>query len=81
MASITRTRRRAIPGRDPRLGAHDRRVGDRLEVRWSICSSLVFGSRSKERSSPQLHGLQFQWFAVLQSRLLTAMTGLDTGGN
>jgi hypothetical protein len=72
-AAIARRRVRVIDdaGLDPSFVEWNSRWGEDLSFR-----------RLPNTTDEQvLHGLQFQWFSVLQSRLLTAMTGLDTAGN
>jgi hypothetical protein len=40
-------------------------------------ADLVFGRLPQTTDEQKLHGLVFQWFAVLQSRLLVALDGLE----
>jgi hypothetical protein len=68
-AGIARRRVRVIAaaGLDPSFVQWNSRWGE----------DLSFERLPNTSEEQVLHGLQFQWFAVLQSRLLTAMTGLQ----
>ena len=46
--------------------------------RWG--ADLAFGRLPDATDEQKLHGLEFQWFAVLQSRLLTDLSRLQQGG-
>src|SRR5262249_15726089 len=52
-------------------------------VQWNSQwgADLAFGRLPNATDEQKRHGLEFQWFAVLQSRLLTAMAGLQTVGS
>ena len=43
--------------------------------RWG--ADLAFGRLPGATDEQKLHGLQYQWFAVLQARLLTSLSHLD----
>ena len=48
-------------------------------VQWNSewGADLAFGRLPDTTDEQKLHGLEYQWFAVLQSRLLTALSRLD----
>jgi hypothetical protein len=50
----------------------------RWNSRWG--ADLAFGRLPQTTDEQKLHGLEFQWFAVLQSRLLTDLSRLQQGG-
>ena len=43
-------------------------------------ADLAFGRLPQTSDEQKLHGVVFQWFAVLQSRLLIALDGLEENG-